>query len=143
MYKKLHIIALVPNSDKYTVYLFEKEEKYVIPVDFSASQAKQLLRPSAQEQNQPSIYNTARRLICGLGGNLISVLIYKYDAGVFYTYLNVATQNKKLDFNANIADALNIAKRFSAPIYIKNEVLDGCGFKVTRQILRDALAEGY
>ena len=144
MLKELFVIAIVPSNKKYTLYLYEKKEKYVIPVEFDKRAAALFLAqpgPNQKNRSYPTVYNTVKRLICGLGANLISVTIYKYENDIFYAYLNVIFQNKHLEFNANICDALNIAKRFNSIIYIKEELLDKCGIKVSKKILRDALKD--
>lgn len=145
MYKRLFVIAIVPITDehtrKYTLYLFEKTKKYVVPIEITHTKAKTLL--SSEEKNIPDIYNTTKRLICGMGGSFVSATIYKYTNEIFYTYLNLAFQNKHIEFNADVTDAINLARRFQAPVYIKTKLLDYCGIKVSKKKLKEALERGY
>ena len=146
MYKQIFIIAIIPSDiagrKKYTLYLFEKKHKYIIPIEVEQTAAGLLLgKRDLNSPNHPSIYNTVKRLVSGLGGKVVSITVYKFENEKFYSYLNVVFQNKHLEFNIHIADAVNIAKRFEAPIFIKTELLEKCGIKVTKKILRDALRE--
>ena len=143
MYKRLHFIALIPKeTSRYTVYLFEQEEKIVLPVEIASESASKLLKPHTKA-SQPSIYNTMRRVIVGLKATLSSATIYQHNAGTFYTYLNLAQGKRNLELNCRFSDALNLVKRFEVPLYIDQEVLFSQGIRVSKKILRDALRDDH
>ncbi len=139
MLKTIEMIALIKSEKAYIAYLFEKSTKHIIPVKISGFTANALIAPI--NQYKPNIYNTLKRMVCGLGANFLGITIYRYDSDIFYAYANVEFQNKHLEFNISVDDALNVAKEFEKPIYIKDELLNTCGIKVSKKILRDALRE--
>jgi len=147
MYKRVHFIALVPNyysgSKNYTLYLFDKDAKVVVPVEISNQETLFFLTGKThQHHSSPHIYNTIKRLLHCFETRLVSVTIYNFQDGTFYTYLNLAHNQKHLEINISFPDAFVLARLFKSPLYIKNDILEEKGIKVTKQILRDALREG-
>ena len=53
-----------------------------------------------------------------LGATLLRVLIYKVDNGVFYSYLYMKTEETILRIDARTSDAVALALRMDAPIFI-------------------------
>lgn len=55
---------------------------------------------------------------------LEEVLIYKANEGVFYSYLFLKDGEKKVQIDSRTSDAIALAMRLNAPIYILESVLD-------------------
>lgn len=58
-----------------------------------------------------------------LGATLLRVLIYKVDNGVFYSYLYMKTEETILRIDARTSDAVALALRMDAPIFIYDDIL--------------------
>jgi bifunctional DNase/RNase len=147
MYKRVQFIALVPNyysgAKHYTLYLFEKEEKVVLPVKVRNQEAIfYLTGKTPASEVLAHIYDTVGTLFSCCRAKLVSITLYNYQDGIFYTYLNVVLGQKHLEINARFSDAFVLAKKLKAPIYINHGVLEKRGIKVTKKVIRDALREG-
>ncbi len=144
MYKRIYLIALVPNSQSnsnaYTVYLFEKEEKIVLPVNLAKHEIRYLFKKRGHKfPLQQNIYDTTVRILLGLEAKVISVSIYKYQNQKFYAYLNIIHSKNYLEISIKFSDSLKIANRFEIPIFIRRDILLNEGIKVTKKLLKDAL----
>lgn len=59
-----------------------------------------------------------------LGAELLRVLIYKVDNGVFYSYLYMKAEETILRIDARTSDAVALALRMNAPIFIYDDILE-------------------
>ncbi|MFC1755808.1 bifunctional nuclease domain-containing protein [Patescibacteria group bacterium] len=148
MYKRIYFIALVPNTKfgvkKHTIYLFNRDEKIVIPVEVKNTEALMFLTGKTHiDDNAPSVFKAVQTLIEGFSAKLISITVYKHQNGTFYTYLNLICGEKHLELAMEFADAFAISRLFDAPLYINHRVLVKKGIKVSKEIIRDALMEDY
>ncbi len=147
MYKRVHFIALVPSHQpglkKHTIYLFDKNEKIVMPVEISNQEAIFYLTGKTHLRHPiPHLYNTIKRLFSCFKIRLVSVTVYNFQEGILYTYLNLVFNQKHLEINVSFHDAFVLAMIYKSPLYIKNDILVEKGIKVTKETLRDALREG-
>jgi bifunctional DNase/RNase len=58
-----------------------------------------------------------------LNTELKQVNIYKYDDGIFYSELVFDTQGKSIRIDARTSDAISLAVRTDAPIFITEEIM--------------------
>lgn len=147
MYKRVNYIALVPNyykgSNHYTLYLMDRSEKVVMPVKVVDQEAVMFLTGKiGQHPASPHFYDTFKRLAGCFGAKLVSVTVYSYKDGVFYTYLNFVHKEKHLEVNAKFSDAFVLSRLCNTPLYINHEVLVERGIKVTKRLIKDALGGG-
>lgn len=59
-----------------------------------------------------------------LGTTLLRVLIYKAKEGVFYSYIYLRREEEIIRVDARTSDAVSLAVRSDAPIYIYESILD-------------------
>ncbi len=69
-----------------------------------------------------------------LGAILLRVLIYKVDNGVFYSYLYMKTEETILRIDARTSDAVALALRMDAPIFIYDDILEAECLKTEHSI---------
>ena len=144
MYKRVHFIALVPNyysgSKNYTLYLFDKSEEVVVPMGITDQEALfYLTGQTGRCLSAPSVYDTLKRLVNSLKTRLVSITIYNYQDGIYYTYLNLLHGENHLEINIKFSDAFVLSRLFQAPLYMNYDVLLEKGIKVSKQIIKDAL----
>jgi uncharacterized protein len=127
-----------PNSS--TLYLLNKKSKLLLPVEINKESAKAL---TLAQQNiptpRPHIHDTIRRLIASLNGKVAGITINMYRDGIFYSYIRVKNGNKYYDIDSKATDAIAIAIRSNAPIYIEDDVIQGVGIKITQELLDRSL----
>ena len=62
------------------------------------------------------------------------MLIYKVDNGVFYSYLYMKTEETILRIDARTSDAVALALRMDAPIFIYDDILEAECLKTEHSI---------
>ena len=65
-----------------------------------------------------------RQLPIIIGVKLMRILIYKVDNGVFYSYLYMKAEETILRIDARTSDAVALALRMNAPIFVYEEILE-------------------
>jgi bifunctional DNase/RNase len=65
-----------------------------------------------------------------LNTELKQINIYKYDDGIFYSELVFETQGKSICIDARTSDAISLAVRADAPIFIPEEIMDNVSISI-------------
>lgn len=143
MEKQFILKVIVPDSfDEgfFTVYIFNKDSKVIIPIKTNAWGCESvLLSKQKKRQVHPHIHDTLVRSVIALGGQVVSAVIYKVIDEAFYTYLRILKDNEILDINVKATDAISIALSCDKPILVSENVYKKAGIKVTKELLRRSL----
>lgn len=59
-----------------------------------------------------------------LGANLLRILIYKAEEGIFYSYIYLKKENEIIRMDARTSDAIALAVRAGCPILIYESILE-------------------
>ncbi len=73
---------------------------------------------------RPLTHNLFASVLEVLGVKLMRILIYKVDNGVFYSYLYMKAEETILRIDARTSDAVALALRMNAPIFVYEEILE-------------------
>jgi bifunctional DNase/RNase len=131
MYKSVKFITSIKGAGFSTYYLFCSSSRILLPINIENSREN--------EKSVPTIYDSIKRLLFGAGIKVLGIKIYYECDNIFYAYLTILKDKKKLDINISFKDAINIAKEVSAPIYVKKPVMDKSGIKITKSMIQEAL----
>ena len=77
-----------------------------------------------EEVDRPMTYDLLKVLLERLGANIDRVIIDDLWQDIFYAKLSVAKNGDILDIDCRPSDAVNIALRFRAPIYMAEAVIE-------------------
>ena len=109
----------------YAMLLGEVDGQRKLPIIIGPAEAQstalclkgiQTPRPLTHE-----LFNTCLNI---LGATLYRVLIYKVNEGVFYSYIYLRKEDTIIRIDARTSDAVALAVRSDAPIYIYESILD-------------------
>lgn len=73
---------------------------------------------------RPLTHTLFASVLKALGANLLRILIYKVENGIFYSYLYMKTEETILRIDARTSDAIALALRMNAPIFIYDDILE-------------------
>jgi bifunctional DNase/RNase len=140
LYKKIYLLAVVPNEINYTAYFFQKESLTILPVVISANSANSLLLAQRIEQTPPPCTcDTIKRLVLALGGKVTGILIYHYKNGIYYSYIRVEKNGHCYDVDSELLDAVCLATVTKSQILIDSRILIKCGIRITKNLLEKSL----
>tara|TARA_B100002052_G_scaffold237461_1_gene221077 strand:+ start:945 stop:1484 length:540 start_codon:yes stop_codon:yes gene_type:complete len=122
-------ISYHPSSRSYAVLLKEEKSEKVLPILVGSFEAQSIaLALEVVETPRPLTHDLICEMIKKIDGKLISVYISKLNDGVFYAKLKIKGLKfgiKQID--SRPSDAISIALRLNAPIYVSPEVIKEAG----------------
>ena len=109
----------------YLIILEDANNKNKIPILIGSNEAQSL---SLTNENiklpRPRSNELLIHLVQKLSGNFKSIIIDKYNKGVFYTNINIEISNTPIHLDSRPSDAIEIAIRENLPIYVNDKVLE-------------------
>lgn len=72
-----------------------------------------------QEAPRPNTHDLAGRLIRGLDGEVLRVVVTELRAGTYYALITLRAGNGTTDIDSRPSDAIAIALRLGAPIFVR------------------------
>ena len=122
-------ISYHPSSRSYAVLLKEEKSEKVLPILVGSFEAQSIaLALEVVETPRPLTHDLICEMIKKIDAKLISVYISKLNDGVFYAKLKIKGLKfgiKQID--SRPSDAISIALRLNAPIYVSPEVIKEAG----------------
>jgi Uncharacterized conserved protein, COG1259 len=122
----VHGITLDPVSQMPIVVLKAKDdEETVLPIWIGIFEADSILRELQKvEPPRPMTYELMKNVITQMGGVVDKVIINDLRDSTYYAEVHVLQGNNLLIIDSRPSDAINIALRFSAPIFVEESVLE-------------------
>ena len=122
-------ISYHPSSRSYAVLLKQKDSEIVLPILVGSFEAQSIaLALEVVETPRPLTHDLICEMIKKIDAKLVSVNISKLNDGVFYASLKMKGSKlgiKKID--SRPSDAISIALRLNAQIYVSPEIFDEAG----------------
>ena len=113
-----------PSFKCYLIILEDSNNNNTIPILIGSNEAQSL---SLTNENiklpRPRSNELLINLVQKLSGNFKSIIINKYNKGVFYTNINIEISNTPIHLDSRPSDAIEIAIRENLPIYVNDKVL--------------------
>jgi len=122
----VHGITLDPVSQMPIVVLKAKDDdETVLPIWIGIFEADSILRELQKvEPPRPMTYELMKNVITQMGGVVDKVVINDLRDSTYYAEVHVLQGNNLLIIDSRPSDAINIALRFSAPIFVEESVLE-------------------
>ncbi len=126
---KVEKISYHPSSRSYAVLLKDERSELFLPILVGSFEAQSIaLAIEVVDTPRPLTHDLICDLIAKVDGKLLAVNISKLNDGVFYASLKLSGNNfgtKTID--ARPSDAISIALRLDAQIYVTAEVIEEAG----------------
>jgi bifunctional DNase/RNase len=122
----VHGITLDPVSQMPIVVLKAKDDdETVLPIWIGIFEADSILRQLQNvEPPRPMTYELMKNVITQMGGVVDKVVINDLRDSTYYAEVHILQGNNRLIIDSRPSDAINIALRFSAPIFVEESVLE-------------------
>ena len=122
----VHGITLDPVSQMPIVVLKAKDDdETFLPIWIGIFEADSILRELQKvEPPRPMTYELMKNVITQMGGVVDKVIINDLRDSTYYAEVHVLQGNNRLIIDSRPSDAINIALRFSAPIFVEESVLE-------------------
>src|SRR5262249_53579634 len=80
-----------------------------------------------RESQRPMTHDLSLTMVAALGGQVRRVVVNRLVDKTFYAEIELAMDGQQHQLDARPSDAIALAVRVGAPIYIAREVLETCG----------------
>jgi hypothetical protein len=122
----LGLSASPASNNAYALILKELEGNRRLPIIIGAFEAQAIaLEMEGVVPPMPMTHDLIKHLVDSLGSNISEVVINELKDGTFYAKL--IFDNPVLEVDARPSDAIAIAVRCAAPIFVNSEILDETG----------------
>lgn len=122
----------------YAMVLGEVDGERQLPVIIGASEAQAMvIELKGIIPPRPLTHNLFASVLEVLHVKLMRVLIYKVDNGVFYSYIYLKADETIMRIDSRTSDAVALAVRMNAPIFIFEEILETERLKTEERTAND------
>lgn len=121
----LNISNSQAQAGAFAMLLGEIDGPRQLPIIIGASEAQAIIiEMKGIVPPRPLTHNLFASVLEVLGVQLMRVLIYKVDNGIFSSYLYLKADETILRVDARTSDAVTLALRMDSPIYIYENILE-------------------
>lgn len=109
----------------YALLLGETDGPRQLPVIIGSAEAQSLMiELRGIVPPRPLTHTLFASVLKALGVDLLRVLIYKTENGLFYSYLYMKVEESIMRIDARTSDAIALAIRMDAPVFIYDDILE-------------------
>jgi bifunctional DNase/RNase len=121
-------VALDESADSPVVILEELDGTRRLPIWIGLSEAHSIAaRLASETPPRPNSHDLAQRLIEGLEGRVERVVVTALRDGIYYARIDLVHDGRTLEVDARPSDAIAIALRLSAPLFVEAALFDTSG----------------
>ncbi len=120
----LEDVAVAGDGSQFIVLLKAKDEEgSVVPIWIGALEAMSIVAGRSQEFPRPMSHDLMLSLLEMMGAKVARIEVTDISEGTFYARLVVENRGVEFDIDARPSDALALAVRVDAPLYIAEKVV--------------------
>ena len=120
----------------WTVILKSITDERALAVWIGPSEGEALARYiAADEPMRPMTYTFISRLIEGLGATVQRAEFVGLENDIFFATLTLVNREEEVVVDARPSDAINVALRAGAPIFVDETILEHAGFTVSPDVV--------
>src|SRR5690242_1289723 len=123
---KVRGIAIDPNLKQPAVILTDEEEKRYLPIWIGVAEATAIfIKLSDQTIARPMTHDLMKSVVETLRAKVVRVLVNDINQHTFFAriFLEIPSTGDKLDVDARPSDAIALALRTGAPIFVAEKVV--------------------
>ncbi|MBI2861521.1 MAG: bifunctional nuclease family protein [Chloroflexi bacterium] len=124
----VHTVVADPTRSEYAVILKVKDAERYLLIGIGPTEAAAILRELEHTHvPRPQTHDLMKSLIDELGGEVRLVVVNDVANQTFYARIVIAVRQEEREIDARPSDAIALALRAEAPIFVRRQVLDAAG----------------
>lgn len=135
---KLKVLGLsysMSQTGAYALILADEADLHRIPIIIGMPEAQSIaIQLEKLQPQRPLTHDLIKTLTDSLNVTLKEVLIYRLDAGIFYSELYFETPMNIIKIDSRTSDAIALALRYGCPVYTIPEILEKAGILVSQEV---------
>lgn len=144
---KLNVLGLSVSQTQtgaYALVLAEENGDRRIPIIIGPVEAQSIaIQLEGLHPPRPLTHDLFKKIANAFYIDLIEVVIYKLEEGIFYSELICEQDGQRIAVDSRTSDAVALALRFNCPIYTSEEILNKAGIviEVTESVDDDEILD--
>lgn len=135
---KLKVLGLsysMAQNGAYALILADEQDIHRMPIVIGMSEAQSIAIQLEKLQTQrPLTHDLIKKLTDELHVKLKEVMIYRLDAGIFYSELLFEASGEEIRIDSRTSDAVALALRYGSELYTTPEIIQKAGVLVSQEI---------
>ena len=126
-------VVLEPNSNRPLVCLKDKDQQVFLPIAIGNFEATAIYMEYYDEPPpRPITHDLLRSILDGLDAKVAQVVINALKDDTFYAEITLQVGDRAIEVDSRPSDAIALALRVGAPIFVAQEVIQEAGLPVDR-----------
>ncbi len=127
-------VVLEPNSNRPLVCLKDKDQRVFLPIAIGNFEATAIYMEYYDEPPpRPITHDLLRSILDGLDARVDRVVINALKDDTFYAEITLQVGDRAIQVDSRPSDAIALALRVEAPIFVAKEVIQEAGLPVDKQ----------
>ena len=135
---KLKVLGLsysMAQNGAYALILADEQDIHRMPIVIGMPEAQSIAIQLEKLQTQrPLTHDLIKNLTDELHVKLKEVMIYRLDAGIFYSELLFEASGEEIRIDSRTSDAVALALRYGSELYTTPEIIQKAGVLVSQEI---------
>jgi len=124
---RIFSLVLIPILGQYVVTLEEVGGQRLIPIWIGVSEGNAIgLKLQGEALPRPMTHDLMVNLLGQLGAKVERIVVADLKEGTYYAVIEVATDGKRYSVDSRPSDAMALAVRMNAPIFVDDKVWKKC-----------------
>lgn len=133
--KVLGLSYSMSQTGAYALVLADEQDIHRLPIIIGMPEAQSIAIQLEKLQTQrPLTHDLMKSLTDKLNVNLKEVMIYRLEAGIYYSELLFETPVNMLKIDSRTSDAIALALRYGSEIYTTPEIVEKAGILVSQEV---------
>jgi len=127
---KIRIFDISLTKSGFVLFLSAEEGGPILPIVIGISEAQSItMALNDIDPERPLSHDLFKKIMDNFQSSVIKVIVSKFDDGTFFADLYLSTNDGVITIDSRPSDAIALAIRYNAPIYICPEVMEEAGMK--------------
>jgi uncharacterized protein len=129
-------------NKRFIIFLKSEKDERVLPIFIDEQQAQSIIvRINHVEIPRPLTHDLFKTVLETLGCRVVRIEVSDVREDTFYARLFLEGNGTSFQFDARPSDAICLALRFDAPIYVDEKVMNKAGIIMTQEHMQEEAVE--
>jgi uncharacterized protein len=139
---RVQISNVAVMEKRFMIFLKSEEDERVLPIFIDEQQAQSIIvKINHVEIPRPLTHDLFKTVLETLEYRVVRTEISDVREETFYSRLFIEGHGNSLQFDARPSDAICLALRFDAPIFVDEKVMDKAGMIISKESIQEASEE--
>jgi bifunctional DNase/RNase len=130
----VEILNVALLNKRFVIFLKSSTDKRALPIFIDDTQAQSIvIQLNKVEIPRPLTHDLFKSVLDALGCEMVRIEVSDLIDDTFYARLVLDHNGRLLDFDARPSDAICLALRFGAPMFVEEKVMDKAGILVSEE----------